>query len=93
MAPLLLLTCDCGTGPIGGATGGFIPVPDGSEGTIHPWGIEGAQPEDKVKIQFVKHVFQLYRAKIYLYSDRKRGNGAKFRDSLTFKGPCESVLK
>ncbi|XP_019596731.2 desmoglein-3 [Rhinolophus sinicus] len=47
LAPLLLLTCDCGTGPIAGATGGFIPVPDGSEGTIHPWGIEGAQPEDK----------------------------------------------
>uniref|UniRef100_A0A8C5K0C0 Desmoglein 3 n=1 Tax=Jaculus jaculus TaxID=51337 RepID=A0A8C5K0C0_JACJA len=47
LAPLLLLTCDCGTGPIGGVTGGFIPVPDGSEGTIHPWGIEGAQPEDK----------------------------------------------
>nr|XP_008534199.1 PREDICTED: desmoglein-3 [Equus przewalskii] len=47
LAPLLLLTCDCGTGPIGGMTGGFIPVPDGSEGTIHQWGIEGAQPEDK----------------------------------------------
>ncbi|XP_055481639.1 desmoglein-3 [Psammomys obesus] len=48
LAPLLLLTCDCGAGPIGGAaTGGFIPVPDGSEGTIHQWGIEGAQPEDK----------------------------------------------
>ncbi|EDL76091.1 rCG49548 [Rattus norvegicus] len=48
VAPLLLLTCDCGSGPIGGAgTGGFVPVPDGSEGTIHQWGIEGAQPEDK----------------------------------------------
>ncbi|KAM7125799.1 desmoglein-3 [Molossus nigricans] len=47
LAPLLLLTCDCGMGPIGGATAGFIPVPDGSEGTIHQWGIEGAQPEDK----------------------------------------------
>uniref|UniRef100_A0A8C6RS29 Desmoglein 3 n=1 Tax=Nannospalax galili TaxID=1026970 RepID=A0A8C6RS29_NANGA len=47
LAPLLLLTCDCGTGPIGGVTSGFIPVPDGSEGTIHQWGIEGAQPEDK----------------------------------------------
>ncbi|CAO2593398.1 Dsg3, partial [Lemmus lemmus] len=49
LAPLLLLACDCGSGPIGGgaATGGFIPVPDGSEGTIHQWGIEGAQPEDK----------------------------------------------
>ncbi|CAI9164540.1 unnamed protein product [Rangifer tarandus platyrhynchus] len=47
LALLLLLTCDCGAGPIGGVTGGFAPVPDGSEGTIHPWGIEGAQPEDK----------------------------------------------
>ncbi|XP_016051481.1 PREDICTED: desmoglein-3 [Miniopterus natalensis] len=48
LAPLLLLTCDCGAGPIGGGTNaGFIPVPDGSEGTIHQWGIEGAQPEDK----------------------------------------------
>ncbi|XP_041516509.1 desmoglein-3 isoform X1 [Microtus oregoni] len=49
LAPLLLLACDCGSGPIGGgaAAGGFIPVPDGSEGTIHQWGIEGAQPEDK----------------------------------------------
>ncbi|XP_004422477.1 PREDICTED: desmoglein-3 [Ceratotherium simum simum] len=47
LAPLLLLTCDCGTGPIGGVTRGFIPVPDSSEGTMHEWGIEGAQPEDK----------------------------------------------
>ncbi|XP_037365612.1 desmoglein-3 [Talpa occidentalis] len=44
LAPLLLLTCDCGK--LGGVPG-FIPVPDGSEGTIHPWGIEGAQPEDR----------------------------------------------
>ncbi|XP_004684049.2 PREDICTED: desmoglein-3 [Condylura cristata] len=44
LAPLLLLTCDCGK--FGGMPG-FIPVPDGSEGTIHPWGIEGAQPEDR----------------------------------------------
>ncbi|XP_054439473.1 desmoglein-3 [Pteronotus mesoamericanus] len=47
LVPLLLLTCDCGTGPIGGTTSGFIPVPDGSEGTIHQWGIEGGQPKDK----------------------------------------------
>ncbi|XP_058532890.1 desmoglein-3 [Ochotona princeps] len=47
LAPLLLLTCDCGTSALGGGTGGFIPVPDGSEGTIHQWGIEGAHPEDK----------------------------------------------
>ncbi|KAF3829878.1 hypothetical protein GH733_001829 [Mirounga leonina] len=47
LAPLFLLTCDCGVGPIRGVTGGFMPVPDGSEGTIHQWGIEGAHPEDK----------------------------------------------
>ncbi|XP_007130608.2 desmoglein-3 [Physeter macrocephalus] len=47
LALLMLLTCYCGTGPIGAVTGGFIPVPDGSEGTIRPWGIEGAQPKDK----------------------------------------------
>ncbi|XP_010641671.1 desmoglein-3 [Fukomys damarensis] len=47
LVPLLLLTCDCQRGPTGGVAGGFIPVPDGSEGTIHQWGIEGAQPEDK----------------------------------------------
>ncbi|KAB0390218.1 hypothetical protein E2I00_009732, partial [Balaenoptera physalus] len=47
VALLLLLTCYCGTGPFRGVTGGFNPVPDGSEGTIRPWGIEGAQPEDK----------------------------------------------
>lgn len=75
MAPLLLLTCDCGAGPIGGVTGGFIPVPDGSEGTIHQWGIEGAHPEDKVRTQFLKHLFQSHRAKLDLYSDRKWGNG------------------
>ncbi|XP_036888358.1 desmoglein-3 [Sturnira hondurensis] len=47
LAPLLLLTCDCGMGSSGGAMAGFIPVPDGSEGTIHQWGIEGGQPKDK----------------------------------------------
>ncbi|KAG8516769.1 Desmoglein-3, partial [Galemys pyrenaicus] len=44
LVPLLLLTCDYGK--FGGVPG-FIPVPDGSEGTIHQWGIEGAQPEDR----------------------------------------------
>lgn len=57
VAPLLLLTCDCGTGSAGGVAGGFIPVSDGSEGTMHQWGIEGAQPEDKVRSQSVKHLF------------------------------------
>ncbi|XP_030069637.1 desmoglein-4 [Microcaecilia unicolor] len=43
LIPLLLLLCNCGNK--GG--GGFMPVPDGSEGAIQPWGIEGAQPEDR----------------------------------------------
>ncbi|KAM5221995.1 desmoglein-3 [Ctenodactylus gundi] len=47
LAPLLLLTCDCQRSSKRGLSGGFIPVPDGSEGTLHQWGIEGAQPEDK----------------------------------------------
>ncbi|XP_043833444.1 desmoglein-3 [Dromiciops gliroides] len=47
LAPLLLLFCDCGAGGLRGVGSGFIPVPDGSEGTIHQWGIEGAQPQDK----------------------------------------------
>lgn len=64
MAPLLLLTCDCGTKPIGGGVGGFVPVPDGSEGTIHQWGIEGAHPEDKVKNQFFKYLLQSCSEKI-----------------------------
>ncbi|XP_006835191.1 PREDICTED: desmoglein-3 [Chrysochloris asiatica] len=47
LIPLLLLACDWGMGPLGGMASGFIPVPDGSEGTIQQWKIEGAQPEDK----------------------------------------------
>lgn len=87
VAPLLLLTCDCGTGPLGGATAGFIPVPDGSEGTIHQWGIEGAQPKDKVRIQFVKHLVQLSRAKFYLYSGTKKGSGVQKKRPLDLQGP------
>lgn len=87
VAPLLLLTCDCGKGPIGGATTGFIPVPEGSEGTIHQWGIEGAQPEDKVRIPCVKHLSQLYRGKFCLYSDRKGGLGYKNKGLPGPQGP------
>lgn len=64
MVPLLLLTCDCQRGPAGGMAGGFIPVPDGSEGTIHQWGIEGAQPEDKVRVMFVKYYCNHIQKKI-----------------------------
>lgn len=87
MAPLLLLTCDCGAGPIGGGaeTGGFIPVPDGSEGTIHQWGIEGAQPEDKVRIRFVKQLLQSCSGKGFNIGVGK-GNRGISRDILTLSG-------
>ncbi|XP_062986739.1 desmoglein-1-beta-like [Elgaria multicarinata webbii] len=37
----------CGSGPAGGVGAGFEPVPECTEGAIHSWGIEGAQPEDR----------------------------------------------
>ncbi|XP_015270040.1 PREDICTED: desmoglein-1-like [Gekko japonicus] len=37
----------CGGGPSGGVGAGFEPVPECTEGAIHSWGIEGAQPEDR----------------------------------------------
>ncbi|NWI92276.1 DSG1A protein, partial [Pitta sordida] len=39
--------CGCGTRARGGVGTGFEPVPECTEGAIHPWGIEGAQPEDR----------------------------------------------
>uniref|UniRef100_A0A8D2NNR2 Desmoglein 1 n=1 Tax=Zosterops lateralis melanops TaxID=1220523 RepID=A0A8D2NNR2_ZOSLA len=39
--------CGCGRGAAGGVGTGFEPVPECTEGAIHPWGIEGAQPEDR----------------------------------------------
>ncbi|NXK29198.1 DSG1 protein, partial [Arenaria interpres] len=45
--------CGCGPGAAGGVGTGFEPVPDCTEGAIHPWGIEGAQPEDRVSISHV----------------------------------------
>ncbi|XP_068252487.1 desmoglein-4-like [Nyctibius grandis] len=39
--------CGCGPGVVGGVGTGFEPVPECTEGAIHPWGIEGAQPEDR----------------------------------------------
>ncbi|XP_074879300.1 desmoglein-4-like isoform X3 [Buteo buteo] len=39
--------CGCGPGAAGGVGAGFEPVPECTEGAIHPWGIEGAQPEDR----------------------------------------------
>lgn len=43
MVPFLLICCDCGGAPGGGA--GFEPVPECSDGAIHTWAIEGPQPE------------------------------------------------
>lgn len=93
VAPLLLLTCDCGKGPIGGATTGFIPVPEGSEGTIHQWGIEGAQPEDKVRIR-VSNIYLNYIEGSSVYIQIGKGVwGIKIRGSLALKDHWESVLK
>ncbi|NXI72791.1 DSG1A protein, partial [Anseranas semipalmata] len=39
--------CGCGPGAVAGVGTGFEPVPECTEGAIHPWGIEGAQPEDR----------------------------------------------
>ncbi|CAO2593393.1 DSG1, partial [Lemmus lemmus] len=43
LVPFLLLCCDCGGAPGGGA--GFEPVPECSDGAIHTWAVEGPQPE------------------------------------------------
>ncbi|XP_057555315.1 desmoglein-1 [Hippopotamus amphibius kiboko] len=43
LVPFLLLFCDCGGAPGGGA--GFEPVLECSDGAIHSWAVEGAQPE------------------------------------------------
>uniref|UniRef100_A0A8D2NML6 Desmoglein 1 n=1 Tax=Zosterops lateralis melanops TaxID=1220523 RepID=A0A8D2NML6_ZOSLA len=45
--------CGCGRGAAGGVGTGFEPVPECTEGAIHPWGIEGAQPEDRVSTSHV----------------------------------------
>ncbi|NXJ01627.1 DSG1 protein, partial [Psophia crepitans] len=39
--------CGCGPGAAARVGTGFEPVPECTEGAIHPWGIEGAQPEDR----------------------------------------------
>ncbi|XP_077208636.1 desmoglein-4-like [Paroedura picta] len=51
LVPILMSQSDCcgycRGGPSGGVGAGFEPVPDCTEGAIHSWGIEGAQPEDR----------------------------------------------
>ncbi|KFP16468.1 Desmoglein-1-alpha, partial [Egretta garzetta] len=59
--------CGCGPGAAGGVGTGFEPVPECTEGAIHPWGIEGAQPEDRVS---TPHVSKNRRTDfLYLFSD------------------------
>ncbi|XP_072854986.2 desmoglein-4 [Pogona vitticeps] len=51
LVPILMSQSDCcgycRSGPSGGVGAGFEPVPECTEGAIHSWGIEGAQPEDR----------------------------------------------
>ncbi|KAM3840425.1 desmoglein-4-like [Vipera latastei] len=51
LVPILMSQCDCfgylGSRQAGGVGSGFEPVPECTEGAIHSWGIEGAQPEDR----------------------------------------------
>ncbi|NWT43287.1 DSG1A protein, partial [Chroicocephalus maculipennis] len=52
--------CGCGPGAAGGVGTGFEPVPECTEGAIHPWGIEGAQPEDRVSTSRVSETRNIY---------------------------------
>ncbi|NXG02673.1 DSG1A protein, partial [Sakesphorus luctuosus] len=52
--------CRCGRGAVGGVGTGFEPVPECTEGAIHPWGIEGAQPEDRVSTSHVSKIRKIY---------------------------------
>ncbi|XP_004683867.1 PREDICTED: desmoglein-4 [Condylura cristata] len=47
LSPLLLLICCCKRRRPDGLGTRFAPVPEGGEGVMQPWGIEGAQPEDR----------------------------------------------
>ncbi|KAM8783996.1 desmoglein-4 isoform 1-T1 [Rhynchonycteris naso] len=47
LAPLLLLFCCCRRRQPEGLGTRFAPVPEGGEGVIQSWGIEGAHPEDR----------------------------------------------
>ncbi|XP_019596730.2 desmoglein-1 [Rhinolophus sinicus] len=43
LVPFLLICCDCGGAPGGGA--GFEPVPECSDGAIQSWAVEGPHPD------------------------------------------------
>ncbi|KFR06290.1 Desmoglein-1, partial [Nipponia nippon] len=61
--------CGCGPGAAAGVGTGFEPVPECTEGAIHPWGIEGAQPEDRVSTSYVSKtlIFNSYLQKSYIF--------------------------
>ncbi|NXC96591.1 DSG1A protein, partial [Certhia familiaris] len=63
--------CGCGPGAAGGVGTGFEPVPECTEGAIHPWGIEGAQPEDRVSRSHIsKTKFRrAQEGQLFLFSD------------------------
>lgn len=48
VSPLLLLLCCCKRRQPEGLGTRFAPVPEGGEGVMQPWRIEGARPEDRV---------------------------------------------
>ncbi|NXU59667.1 DSG1A protein, partial [Turnix velox] len=59
--------CGCGPGAAAGVGTGFEPVPECTEGAIHAWGIEGAQPEDRVSISHISKTCS--RITFLLFSD------------------------
>ncbi|KFQ90114.1 Desmoglein-1, partial [Phoenicopterus ruber ruber] len=61
--------CGCGPGAAGGVGAGFEPVPECTEGAIHPWGIEGAQPEDRVSTSHGSKTRSNSIAFLFLFSD------------------------
>uniref|UniRef100_A0A5F8GV57 Desmoglein 4 n=1 Tax=Monodelphis domestica TaxID=13616 RepID=A0A5F8GV57_MONDO len=48
LMPLLLLLCCCKRKAPAGLGTRFAPVPEGGEGVMQSWGIEGAHPEDRL---------------------------------------------
>ncbi|NXO90666.1 DSG1A protein, partial [Certhia brachydactyla] len=66
--------CGCGPGAAGGVGTGFEPVPECTEGAIHPWGIEGAQPEDRVSRSHISKTksnsyLEAQEGQLFLFSD------------------------
>ncbi|NXF08836.1 DSG1A protein, partial [Smithornis capensis] len=73
--------CGCGPGAAGAVRTGFEPVPECTEGAIHPWGIEGAQPEDRVSTCHVSktgsnsYLEKRLHLTVYIYNNTYGGGG------------------